>query len=595
MLKNAEFIKGVKSSRLNTTPNTSRPSTVKDRAADRYLGLARRVNIPTNKRDFNTDKPLVAPAPTNVAVSSKGSVPVNPKAVMKERNQAQIDSLQKKEYLKTYLKDGGSGTTLKPETVTRAKYKINSERKEVPVDRPIVNLDGTVTSRTEPKVKREKPLTQEELNAKKAREGEAAGVKRSTAQQRYEQDFPRRTVDDVINDNVRKKVETKRGVANAETQRLRDKYSGDGIPLVTPAVNYVANKLIDREFGENEIRGTLAAAAFTPLAAGLAYNQHRKNKEAEEKKQAQAQAHRDKVAEIIARRNLIREQRGIDPDSLQQQQAERNRLDLEEKRFDLEQKKLKANQQPEQELQPRLGYNYFNKSVSSQANFSFLGLGRKPEPQGGGWKKAAAIGVGGYGLLAGINKKRNEDALRINKIKDKEDRAAALDYYNSAQYNVDNLLSNVPIALGLSRVVPDTLAHPLIAPAPDTKEKEEKKDNKPRWTNYRTQAAYSKPEPKQNADFFLPLIVPALSIAGASYGLYRRRKEAQKKDEILQAEQLAALDRIQDPELRSGLLSKARGQLIDDTSRSQLVDSALSGDYKSALGIGLKKINFDSK
>jgi hypothetical protein len=66
-------------------------------------------------------------------------------------------------------------------------------------------------------------------------------------------------------------------------------------------------------------------------------------------------------------------------------------------------------------------------------------------------------------------------------------------------------------------------------------------------------------------------------------------------DEVLEAEKLAALDRIQDPELRAGLLSKARGQLIDDSSRAQLVDSALSGDYKTALGIGLKKVNFDNK
>jgi hypothetical protein len=190
MLDNAEFIKSVKGSRLATGASV-RPSTVKDRAADRGLGLARRINIPTNKREFNTDKPLVAPAPTNAVVSSKGSVPVNPRAVMKERNQAQIDSLQKKEYLKTYLKDKGTGTTSKPETVTRAKYKISSERREVPVDRPIVNLDGTVTTRTEPKTKREKPLTQEEKLEKARLAGQVAGTKRTAAQQTFEEEFPK--------------------------------------------------------------------------------------------------------------------------------------------------------------------------------------------------------------------------------------------------------------------------------------------------------------------------------------------------------------------------------------------------------------------
>jgi hypothetical protein len=394
-------------------------------------------------------------------------------------------------------------------------------------------------------------------------------------------------------------------VAADEKDALYEKYGGRQsggkgfeIPYITPAfnaigntirdrmVNPIARGLIGRDMDANEIRGTLAFGTLFPaVVGGLAYGQY-KSKEAEKEKQAQAQGHRDKVAEIIARRNLIREQRGIDPDSLQAQQAEKNRLELEERKFDFEQKKLKANQKPESnELQPQLGHNYFN-APNKQAEFMF---GSKPKPSLD-WKKAAAIGVGGYGLLAGLNKKRNEDALKINKIKDKAERAAALDYYNSLQYNVDNVITNVPTALGLSNVVPDTLAHPLIAPAPEA---EKGKRDKPKWTNYRTQAAYS--NPKQSANFFLPLIVPAISIVGAGYGLYRRKKEAQKKDEVLEAEKLAALDRIQDPELRAGLLSKARGQLIDDSSRAQLVDSALSGDYKTALGIGLKKVNFDNK
>jgi hypothetical protein len=394
-------------------------------------------------------------------------------------------------------------------------------------------------------------------------------------------------------------------VAADEKDALYEKYGGRQsggkgfeIPYITPAfkavgttirdkvVNPTARGLIGRNMDANELRGTLAALTFAPIAAGGFLYANHKNKEAEKEKQAQAQGHRDKVAEIIARRNLIREQRGIDPDSLQAQQAEKNRLELEERKFDFEQKKLKANQKPESnELQPQLGHNYFN-APNKQAEFMF---GSKPKPSLD-WKKAAAIGVGGYGLLAGLNKKRNEDALKINKIKDKAERAAALDYYNSLQYNVDNVITNVPTALGLSNVVPDTLAHPLIAPAPEA---EKGKRDKPKWTNYRTQAAYS--NPKQSANFFLPLIVPAISIVGAGYGLYRRKKEAQKKDEVLEAEKLAALDRIQDPELRAGLLSKARGQLIDDSSRAQLVDSALSGDYKTALGIGLKKVNFDNK
>ena len=343
MLNNAEFIKGVKASRLNNTPmpSTMRPSTVKDRAADRALGLMRRINLPTNKREFNTDKPLVAPAPTNTTVSSKGSVPVNPKAVMKERNQAQIDSLQKKEYLKTYLKDKGSGTTSKPETISRAKYKVSSERKEVPVDRPIVNLDGTTTSRTAPKAKREKQLTQEELNAKKAREGEAAGVKRSAAQQRYEQDFPkesRPTGTDKARFDAEKKAEAERLLR----EKLREKYVGDtgkpNIPLVTPAVNFigdayqkyvdparkafrssVAKLLIDKDMTENELRGTLAGLTFAPLALGtLAYNDYQRKKD-EEKKLTEIEARRQAV---IARRDAIIKER---QNKLEQEMAKYNR------------------------------------------------------------------------------------------------------------------------------------------------------------------------------------------------------------------------------------------------------------------------------
>lgn len=340
MLNNAEFIKSIRGSRL-VTGESIRPSSVKDRAADRNLGLARRVNIPTNKREFNTDKPLVAPAPTNTTVSSKGSVPVNPKAVMKERNQAQIDSLQKKEYLKTYLKDKGSSTTSKPETIVRARYKVSSERKGVPVDRPVVNLDGTTTSRTAPKAKREKQLTQEELNAKKAREGEAAGVKRSAAQQRYEQDFPkesRPTGTDKAKFDAEKKAEAER----LRREKLRENYVGDtgkpNIPLVTPAVNFigdiyqkyvnparkafrrsVAEPLIDKGMTENQITGTLAGLTLAPAAIGtLAYNDYQRKKD-EEKKLTEIEIRRQAV---LDRRDAIIKER---QNKLQQEMAKYNR------------------------------------------------------------------------------------------------------------------------------------------------------------------------------------------------------------------------------------------------------------------------------
>ena len=335
MLDNAEFIKSIRGSRL-VTGESVRPSSVKDRAADRSLGLARRVNIPTNKREFNTDKPLVAPSPTNTTVSSKGSVPVNPKAVMKERNQARIDSLQEKEYLKTYLKDKGSGTTSKPETISRAKYKVSSERKGVPVDRPIVNLDGTTTSRTAPKAKREKQLTQEELNAKKAREGEAAGVKRSAAQQRYEQDFPkesRPTGTDKARFDAEKKAEAER----LSREDLYNKYGGSNkekyfnIPYVSPVIrsvedtvrdkviNPIARGLIGRDMDKSEVRGTLGGLTVAPLALGtLAYNDYQRKKD-EEKKLAEIEARRQAV---IARRDAIIKER---QNKLEQEMAKYNR------------------------------------------------------------------------------------------------------------------------------------------------------------------------------------------------------------------------------------------------------------------------------
>jgi hypothetical protein len=340
MLDNAEFIKSIKGSRF-VTGESVRPSTIKDRAADRGLGLARRVNIPTNKREFNTDKPLVAPAPNGTAVSSKGSVPVNPKAVMKERNQTQIDSLQKKEYLKTYLKDKGTGTTSKPETVTRAKYKIASERKEVPVDRPVVNLDGTVTTRTEPKTKREKPLTQEEKLEKARLAGQVAGTKRTAAQQTFEEEFPKESKPTGA-DKARFDAEKKAEAERLRREKLRENYVGSegkpNVPLVTPAVNFigdayqkyvkparnafrrsVAEPLIAKGMTEDQITGTLAGLTFAPIAVGtLAYNDYQRKKD-EEKKLTEIEIRRQAV---LDRRDAIIKER---QNKLQQEMAKYNR------------------------------------------------------------------------------------------------------------------------------------------------------------------------------------------------------------------------------------------------------------------------------
>jgi hypothetical protein len=331
MLDNAEFIKSIKGSRF-VTGESVRPSTVKDRAADRGLGLARRINIPTNKREFNTDKPLVTPAPTNRAVSSKGSVPVNPKAVMQERNQAQIDALQKKEYLKTYLKDKGTGTTSKPETVTRAKYKISSERREVPVDRPIVNLDGTVTTRTEPKTKREKPLTQEEKLEKARLAGQVAGTKRTAAQQTFEEEFPKESKPTGA-DKARFDAEKKAEAERLRREDLYEKYGGSSsqegfrVPYVTPAidafrdrvVNPVARGLIGRDMNKDEVRGTLAGLTLAPIAVGTSiYSDHKRKKE-EEEKLAAIEARRQAI--LDRRDAIIRERQN----TLEQEMAKYNR------------------------------------------------------------------------------------------------------------------------------------------------------------------------------------------------------------------------------------------------------------------------------
>jgi uncharacterized membrane protein YebE (DUF533 family) len=164
----------------------------------------------------------------------------------------------------------------------------------------------------------------------------------------------------------------------------------------------------------NEIRGTLAFGTLFPaVVGGLAYGQY-KSKEAEKEKQAQAQAHRDKVAEIIAKRNLLMEQR-------QAAQA----------------------QQP---TQPRVPYNFFSAApLVTPANFALPKIGVR-SPFFIKKEKAlplAAVGgtlVAGYGLLSKLNKQRALDAYKVNSLKDKNAQDFAANYFDSPQYHADNLI-----------------------------------------------------------------------------------------------------------------------------------------------------------
>ena len=193
-------------------------------------------------------------------------------------------------------------------------------------------------------------------------------------------------------------------VASDEKDALYDKYGGRQsggqgfeIPYITPAfravgntirdkvVNPVARGLIDRDMTPNEIRGTLAFGTLFPaVVGGLAYANH-KTKEAEKEKQAQAQAYRDKVAEIIAKRNLL-----------------------------LEQRQAQSAPQP----QTRVPYNFFSAApLVTPANFAFPKIGVR-NPFFIKKEKAlplAAIGgtlVAGYGLLSKLNKQRALDAYK---------------------------------------------------------------------------------------------------------------------------------------------------------------------------------------
>jgi hypothetical protein len=239
------------------------------------------------------------------------------------------------------LKDKGTGTTSKPETVTRAKYKISSERREVPVDRPIVNLDGTVTTRTEPKTKREKPLTQEEKLEKARLAGQVAGTKRTAAQQTFEEEFPKESKPTGA-DKARFDAEKKAEAERLRREKLRGNYVGSedkpNIPLVTPAVNFigdtyqkyvdparkafrrsVAEPLIDRGMTEDQITGTLAGLTVAPVALGtLAYNDYQRKKD-EEKKSTEIEARRQ---DVLNRRDAIIRER---QNKLQQEMAKYHR------------------------------------------------------------------------------------------------------------------------------------------------------------------------------------------------------------------------------------------------------------------------------
>ncbi|QIW88457.1 hypothetical protein [Pseudanabaena phage PA-SR01] len=179
--------------------------------------------------------------------------------------------------------------------------------------------EEAVISRTVPKAKHEKPLTQEEKLEKARLSGQVVGTRRVAAQQTFE-------------------AETER----LRREKLRENYVGDtgkpNIPLVTTAVNFigdayqkyvdparkafrslVAEPLIDKGMTENQITGTLAGITVAPLALGtLAYNDYQRKKD-EEKKLTEIEARRQAV---IARRDAIIKER---QNKLEQEMAKYNR------------------------------------------------------------------------------------------------------------------------------------------------------------------------------------------------------------------------------------------------------------------------------
>jgi hypothetical protein len=353
-------------------------------------------------------------------------------------------------------------------------------------------------------------------------------------------------------------IAKKARVAKAETQRLRDKYANSNLPLVSPAVNYVSNKLIDK-FGANEaaVVGTLGGLTVAPLAAGALLYQNHKTKEAEKEKQAQAQAHRDKVQEIIAKRNLLLEQR--------QAQA----------------------QQPQ--TQVRVPYNFFSAApLVTPANFAFPKIGVR-NPFFIKKEKAlplAAIGgtlVAGYGLLSKLNKQRALDAYKVNSLKDKNAQDFAANYFDSPQYHADNLIREAASITG-NPLLQGITDNPLDRLTPAQQAEVQKR---------RGTARYSRGADKV-ANFFDPLITPSLAIGGTLYGIYNKKKAADQQEEVFEAQKLAALGSIKDRSLRQQLLAKAQGQFIDEDSKNRIIDSALNGDVRSVLRTGLKKVNWDA-
>ncbi|UQS94895.1 hypothetical protein Pam2_15 [Pseudanabaena phage Pam2] len=350
-------------------------------------------------------------------------------------------------------------------------------------------------------------------------------------------------------------VAKKARIADAETQRLRNKFSGDdGIPLVTPAVNYVANRLIDRDMTPNEIRGSLAALTLAPVAAGGFLYANHKSREAEKEKQAQAQAYRDKVAEIIAKRNLLLEQR---------------------------------QSQTQQPTRPRVPYNFFSAApLVAPANFAFPEIGVR-NPFYIKKEKAlplAAVGgtlVAGYGLLSKLNKQRALDAYKVNSLKDKNAQDLAANYFDSPQYHADNLIREAANITG-NPLLQSITDNPLDRLTPSQQQAKTKGT-----------ARYSRGRGKV-ANFFDPLITPALALGSTAYGIYNKKKAADEQSEVFEAQKLAALDGIKDKQLRRGLLNKAQNRFIDEDSKNRIIDSALNGDIKSVLRTGLKRANWEA-
>jgi hypothetical protein len=233
---------------------------------------------------------------------------------------------------------------------------------------------------------------------------------------------------------------------------------------------------------------------------------------------------------------------------------------------------------PEEQSESRIPYNFFKAApLVASANF---GIGFRSPVYIKAKEKAipaAVIGGGllaGYGLLSNLKKQRAVDGLRINKLKDKDDKAFASNYYNSPQYYADNLIREAASITG----------NPLLDSIPNNDPLDQLGQEK------KPQAKYSR-VPK-TANFFDPVTMSAISLGSMGYGLYNKRRAANEQSDVYEAQKLAALDTIKDKNLRRALINKARGQTIDEETKNQMVDSALNGDIKGLLGTGLKNINW---